>query len=197
VCAVAQPGTATSQADSGSRQGLVARRRLFDLLSAAQRITIVSAPAGSGKTVLLRSWIAEAGMAQRTGWVSVGRGERDPQGFWLAVLDSLRGTHAGSELVRELTAAPGLGARTIVDRLAEDLSSLEAPLWLVIDDLHELEADDAIEQLELFLRSAPAELRFVLLTRRDLRLGLHRLRLEGELTEIRGEDLQFTLEESR
>jgi LuxR family maltose regulon positive regulatory protein len=136
-------------------------------------------------------------MAQRTGWVSVGRGERDPQGFWLAVLDSLRGTHAGSELVRELTAAPGLGARTIVDRLAEDLSSLEAPLWLVIDDLHELEADDAIEQLELFLRSAPAELRFVLLTRRDLRLGLHRLRLEGELTEIRGEDLQFTLEESR
>jgi LuxR family transcriptional regulator, maltose regulon positive regulatory protein len=197
VCAVAQPGTATSQVDFGSRQGVVARRRLFDLLSAAQRVTLVSAPAGSGKTVLLRSWIAEAGMVERTGWVSVGRGERDPQAFWLALLDALRGTHAGSELVREVTAAPGLEARTIVEGLAEDLSSLEAPLWLVIDDLHELEAKDAIERLERFLRRAPAELRFVLLTRRDLRLGLHRLRLEGELTEIRGEDLSFTLDESR
>jgi LuxR family maltose regulon positive regulatory protein len=194
---VAKPGTATGKVDFGIRQGVVARRSLFDLLTAAQRVTIVSAPAGSGKTVLLRSWIAEAGMEERTGWVSVGRGERDPQAFWLAVLDSLRGTQAGSELVRELTAAPGLEAPTIVQRLAEDLSSLEAPLWLVIDDLHELEADDAIERLELFLRMAPAELRFVLLTRRDLRLGLHRLRLEGELTEIRGEDLLFTLEESR
>jgi LuxR family transcriptional regulator, maltose regulon positive regulatory protein len=197
VCAVAQPGTATSQVDAGSRQGVVARRNLFGLLSAARRVTVVSAPAGSGKSVLLRSWIAEAGLVERTGWVSVGRGERDPQAFWLAVLDSLRGTRAGSELVRELTAAPGLAAGTIVERLTEDLSSLEAQLWLVIDDLHELEADDAIERLELFLRRAPAELRFVLLTRRDPRLGLHRLRLEGELTEIRGEDLLFSLEESR
>ena len=146
MCAVAQPGTATSQVNFGSGQGVVARRGLFELLSGAQRVTLVSAPAGSGKTVPLRSWIAEADMVGRTGWVSVGRGERDFQAFWLAVLDSLRGTQAGSELIRELMAAPGLEARIIVERLAEDLSSLEAPLWLVIDDLHELRADEAIHQ---------------------------------------------------
>ena len=82
-------------------------------------------------------------------------------------------------------------------RLLEDLGSLDERLWLVIDDLHELQAEEAIHQVELLLATAPPQLRFVLLTRRDLRLGLHRLRVEGELTEIRGEDLRFSLEESR
>ena len=117
--------------------------------------------------------------------------------FWLSVLDSLRQTGAGSERVRELTAAPYLDGANVVGRLLEDLSSLQEPLWLVIDDLHELQADQASRDMELLLGSAPPELRFVLLTRRDLRLGLHRLRVEGELTEIRGEDLRFTLQESR
>ena len=117
--------------------------------------------------------------------------------FWLSVLDSLRQTGAGSERVRELTAAPHLDGANVVGRLLEDLGSLREPLWLVIDDLHELQAEEAVRQVEVLLGSAPAALRFVLVTRRDLRLGLHRLRVEGELTEIRGEDLRFTLEESR
>jgi len=158
---------------------------------------LVSAPAGSGKTFLLRSWIATEGLEERAAWVSVGRGERDAQAFWVSVLDSLRGTETGSVRVRELTPAPDLDGATVVRRLLEDLSSLDEPLWLVIDDLHELHAEEAIHHLEGLLGSAPPELRFVLLTRRDLRLGLHRLRVEGELTEIRGEDLRFTLEESR
>ena len=99
--------------------------------------------------------------------------------------------------MRELTAAPHLDGANVVGRLLEDLSSLREPLWLVIDDLHELQVDHAIRQMELLLGTAPPELRFVLLTRHDLRLGLHRLGVEGELTEIRGEDLRFTLEESR
>ena len=78
-----------------------------------------------------------------------------------------------------------------------DLSPLDEPIWLVIDDLHELCSDDAFRQLELLLMRAPAVLRFVLLSRRELRLGLHRLRLEGELTEIRAADLRFSLDESR
>jgi LuxR family maltose regulon positive regulatory protein len=176
---------------------LIPRPALFERLGAAQRVVQVSAPAGSGKTFLLRSWIAAEGLSDRTAWVSVGRQEHDPQVFWLSVLDSLRQTGAGSERVRELTAAPHLDGANVVGRLLEDLSSLREPLWLVIDDLHELQADQAIRHMELLLGTAPPELRFVLLTRHDLRLGLHRLRVEGELTEIRGEDLRFTLEESR
>jgi LuxR family maltose regulon positive regulatory protein len=99
--------------------------------------------------------------------------------------------------VRELTAAPDLDGATIVTRLLEDLGSLDERVWLVLDDLHELEDEEAVRQVETLLASAPPQLRVVLLTRRDLRLGLHRARLEGELTEIRGEKLRFSVEESR
>lgn len=179
------------------RAGLVARHGLFELLLCAGRVTQLSAPAGSGKTTLLRSWTAEAGLAKSTAWVSVWREERDPQRFWLSVLDALRATTAGSALVREVTPAPDLDGGAVAERLLEDLSLLAERIWLVIDDLHELRSDDAVRQLELLLMRAPAALRCVLATRRDLPLGLHRLRLEGELTEIRGEDLRFSRDESR
>jgi LuxR family transcriptional regulator, maltose regulon positive regulatory protein len=176
---------------------LVPRPGLFELLGAAERVVQVSAPAGSGKTFLVRSWIDAESLGDRAAWVSVGREEHDPQAFWLSVLDSLRGTRVGSERVRELSAAPDLDGATVVRRLLEDLGSLDERLWLVLDDLHELQAEEAIHQVELLLGSAPAQLRFVLLTRRDLPLGLHRLRLEGELTEIRGKELRFSLDDSR
>jgi LuxR family transcriptional regulator, maltose regulon positive regulatory protein len=156
----------------------------------------VSAPAGSGKTLLLRSWIDETGLADRVAWVSVAPEERDTQRFWLSVLDGLRDTAAGSTLVRAVSAAPGLDTGEIVERLLEDLGELEDRLWLVIDDLHELRSADGLRQLELLLMRAPAGLRFVLVTRHDLRLGLHRLRLEGGLTEIRGRELRFTPEQA-
>jgi LuxR family transcriptional regulator, maltose regulon positive regulatory protein len=179
------------------RGGIVSRRELYGRLGEAARVTQVSAPPGSGKTFLLRSWIAEACLADSVAWVSVPGGERDPQRFWVAVADALRETAAGSELVRRLTAAPGLDGWAVVERLLKDLASLQDRLWLVIDDLHELHPAEARRQLELLLLRAPPELRFVLATRHDLRLGLHRLRLEGELTEIRAADLRFSVDEAR
>jgi ATP/maltotriose-dependent transcriptional regulator MalT len=74
--------------------------------------------------------------------VSVGREERDGEAFWLSVLDALRGRRIGSGRVRELTAAPDLHGAIAVARLLEDLGSLEERLWLVIDDLHELQAQE-------------------------------------------------------
>ena len=194
---VADSEAAVEHANSGARAWLIPRPGLFEQLAAARRVVQVSAPAGSGKTFLLRSWIAANDLTKRTAWVSVARQEHDPQVFWLSVFDALRQTAAGSERVRELTVAPDLDGANVVGRLLEDLSSLREPLWLVIDDVHELQADEASRHLELLLGAAPPELRFVLLTRHDLRLGLHRLRVEGELTELRGEDLRFTLEQSR
>ena len=160
-------------------------------------MTVVSAPAGSGKTVLLRSWISEAGLEGSATWVPVGREERDPQRFWLSVLGALRETTAGSGLVRELTAAPDLDGWAVVERLLKDLAPLAEPVWLVVDDVHHLGSAEALRQLELMLMRAPPPLRFVLATRHDLRLGLHRLRLEGELAEIRAGDLRFSLAEAR
>jgi LuxR family maltose regulon positive regulatory protein len=129
--------------------------------------------------------------------VEVPREHRDSQRFWIAVLDALRATVPGSTLVGPLTAAPEMDGWAIVERLLTELGALEESLWLVIDDLHELRSTNALAQLQLLLMRPPPEFRIVLTTRRDLRLGLHRLRLEGSLTEIRADDLRFTVEESR
>src|SRR5690349_11576851 len=134
-----------------ARDGVVSRPALFQRLTQAQRVVQLSAPPGSGKTVLLRSWIAESGLAACAAWVSVPAEERDPQRLWISVLGALR----------------------------------------------ELSSAEALRQLELLIMRAPAALRFILVTRHDLRLGLHRLRLAGELTEIRADDLRFSRAQAR
>jgi LuxR family transcriptional regulator, maltose regulon positive regulatory protein len=191
---VGSDAVASGVAGLGAR-GIVSRPRLFERLGAA-RVTAVSASPGSGKTVLLRSWISQAGVAKRAAWVPVGRGERDPQRFWLSVLAALRQTGPGSALVQPLSAAPDLDGWAIAERLLKDLAPLEDRVWLVLDDVHELGADQTLRQLELLVLRAPPPLRFVLATRHDVRLGLHRLRLEGELAEIREPDLRFTVAEA-
>src|SRR6516225_10784457 len=190
--AVGSDVVASGLAGSG---GIVSRPRLFERLAAPARVTVVPASPGSGKTVLLRSWIGHAGLTGCAAWVPVGRGEGDPQPFWLSVLAALRQTGAGSALVQPLTAAPALDGWGIVERLLADLAPLAERLWLVVDDVHEL-GSEALGQLELLVMRAPPALRFVLAARHDVRLGLHRLRVEGELAEVRGPDLRFTVAEA-
>jgi len=173
--------------------GVVVRRELFERLNRAGRVTEVSGPAGSGKSVLLRSWIDAAGLAEQAAQVSVPDSDRDPRRFWTSVADALRDTAPGSALIRPLTALDGWA---VVERLLADLSPLRDRIWLVIDDVHALGSAET-RQLELLIGRAPAGLRFVLATRHQLRLGLHRLRLEGELTEIRAASLRFGRDEAR
>jgi LuxR family transcriptional regulator, maltose regulon positive regulatory protein len=190
--------SSTSQSPvTAAQSGSVARPALFARLHGAARVTVISAPPGSGKTSLLRSWITAEGLAEQTAFVAVQDAEHDPQRFWIAVADALRGTAAGSTMVRELTASPELDGWAIVERLLKDLAPLAERLRLMIDDAHQVRSEEAQRQLELLLMRAPSQLRFVLTTRGDLRLGLHRLRVEGELTEIRADELRFTLDEAR
>jgi LuxR family maltose regulon positive regulatory protein len=147
--------------------------------------------------VLLRSWIGQAGLADRTAWVSAGRDLRDPRQFWACVADALRGTTPGAGLVRPVTAAPDPDGWAAVERLLDDLGPLQERIWLVVDDLHELDCDTTLAQMELLVRRAPPRLRIVLAARHGRRLGLHQLRLEGELTELGEADLRFTPAEAR
>ena len=144
--------------------------------------------------MLVRSWIESSGWRGRTAWVSVERGERDGQRFWLSVIEALAQV-VGS--VERMSPAPGFRGELAVERLLSDLDSLEEPLVLVVDDLHELRSAEALAWLELFSTRLPPQLLVVLVTREDPRLGLHRLRLAGELIELRGPDLAFTTEETR
>jgi LuxR family transcriptional regulator, maltose regulon positive regulatory protein len=131
-------------------RGLVPREALFERLSAASPggVILVCAPAGSGKSVLLRSWVEAAGLGERVAWVSVERGERDAQRFWLSVIDALAGVVGGGELVERVSPSPSFGGAAVVERLLSDLGSLEVPVVLVVDDLHELNSGEALRSLD-------------------------------------------------
>lgn len=178
---------------------VVARPELFERLSAGfdAGVTLISSPAGSGKTVLLRSWIDAADLADRTAWVSVQRGEQDSQRFWLSVVDRLRAVAGADAVLTPLTPAPEFDGDALVQRLIAELASLDRPILLVVDDLHELRATRAREELSELISHRPSQLRVVLATRHDPQLGLHRLRLAGQLTEIRDADLRFTVAATR
>ncbi len=191
------PGPFGVSSSSRAAAHVVLRPALFDRLGSSARVTVVSSPPGSGKTVLLRSWVDEAGLASHAAWVLPGRDERDPQRFWLSVLQALGRTGPGAQLVRAVTAAPDLDGWALVERLLEDLTPLDERLWLVVDDVHELGSTEVLRQFGLLVMRAPPSLRFVLAARHDVRLGgLHRLRLEGELAEIRAADLRFSIAEA-
>src|SRR6266849_1089702 len=179
--------------------GLVPRRELFGVLDRALsgRVTVVSAPPGSGKTFLLRSWLEQAEPGLRVAWVSLERGESDAQRFWLSLVGRLRAAVCDDSLVEKLTPSPEFDGIALVERLVSDLDSLGEQVVLVIDDLHELNSAEALAQLELLLARLPHALHPVLVTRRDPQLQLARLRLAGDLTEIRAADLRFTLDEAR
>jgi LuxR family maltose regulon positive regulatory protein len=183
--------------DLRARDRLVRREGLFDRLSAIPPggVGLVSAPAGSGKTVLLRSWTEL--VRDRVAWVSVERGERDAQHFWTSVVEALAARAGRRQLVDPIAPTPSFRGSALVERLLNAFESLEEPLFLVIDDLHELCSDGALECLELLLAREPENIATVLATREEAEIGLHRLRLAGELTEIRADSLRFSLEETR
>jgi LuxR family transcriptional regulator, maltose regulon positive regulatory protein len=176
--------------------GLIDRSSLSERLSAAPPggVVLVCAPAGSGKSVLVQSWAESHGLRDRVAWVSVEREEWDAQRFWLSVIDALSRVVASVERV---APAPVFRGDVVVERLLSDLDAVEEPLVLVVDDLHELRSADALRWLELFAARLPSILRVILVTREDPRLGLHRLRLEGELADLRGHDLSFSLDETQ
>ncbi len=178
---------------------LIDRQDLLAALdhAATAKVTVVAAPAGSGKTCLLRAWAADPGRRQPVAAVQVQRDQQDAQLFWLTVLAAVR--HAsGTENGQELPAAtPGFDGQAMVDRVLCELAGLGNPSFLVIDDLHELASSEALTQLARLVANLPADVHAILATRRDLPLHLHQLRLAGELAEIRSADLRFTLREAR
>jgi LuxR family transcriptional regulator, maltose regulon positive regulatory protein len=179
---------------------LVERPRLFTLLDRGTQgpVTLVAAPAGSGKTMLLSSWLRISPPEGASAWVSVQREETDATHFWGMVMDALRGSGAiaAGDPLATLVPAPTGSQAEFLQRLLEGLGRLEGPLLLVLDDLHHLRSDDALATLEHLLAHAPPQLRTLIASRRDPKLGLHRLRLAGDLLEIRAADLDFTAEEA-
>jgi LuxR family maltose regulon positive regulatory protein len=160
-------------------------------------VTIISAPAGSGKTCLLRAWADRPGQPHKFAVMQVRRDQHDAQQFWLALLDAVRHASASTSRAEPPAPTPDFNASAMVDRVLSELADARGDIMLVIDDLHELNSPEALAQFSRLLMSLPPHVHAMLTTRHDLRLHLHQLRLAGELAEIRAADLRFTERETR
>jgi LuxR family maltose regulon positive regulatory protein len=160
-----------------------------------RKVTIISAPPGSGKTSLLRTWSESAAEEVGVAFVSVQRDQSDAQQFWLAVREAI---HQSTDKTPEhQTPAPPFDGEAEVARIVSELAEHSGPVVLIIDDLHELHSDDALRGLERLVADMPSSTQAVLSTRRDPRLRLNRLRLAGEVAELRADDLRFSEQETR
>jgi LuxR family maltose regulon positive regulatory protein len=169
----------------------------LDRAVVAEKVTIISAPAGSGKTSLLRAWAGRPGQPRRLALVQVHRGQHDAQQFWLALLGAVRHATGADSGAEPPAATPDFNAPAMVDRVLSELADARSGVTLVVDDLHELTSPEALAQLTRLLVNLPPHVHAILTTRHDVRLRLHQLRLAGELAEIRAADLRFSERETR
>jgi LuxR family maltose regulon positive regulatory protein len=190
---------ALSSTDASVGSGLLDREDLLLTLDRAvtKRVTVISAPPGSGKTSLLRAWADRATNVRRVAFVCVDRDQQDAQRFWGAVLDAIRGPARSIDPQTQSAAAAALEGDQVVDRVLSELGEQVEPVVLIIDDLHELRSADALAQLDDLLAILPISARVVLSSRRDPPIRLHQLRLADEVAEIRAADLRFSERETR
>jgi LuxR family transcriptional regulator, maltose regulon positive regulatory protein len=177
----------------------VPRPRLLVALDEAadEQITLVSAPAGYGKTLLLAEWAARR--PELTAWVSLDDDDNNDRRFWAAVLAAL-GTCAAVPAGNALhdLALPGRPSRDpeFLAAVVDAIGAVPGPVRLVLDDVHELTAPDPLHGLASLVRDRPPGLHLVLSGRTDPPLPLARMRLAGELCEIRADRLRFSLAEA-
>jgi LuxR family maltose regulon positive regulatory protein len=177
------------------RRDLVSRNRLVQRLRpSARKLTIVRAPAGWGKTCLLADWAAGLDPDSRVAWVAVDPEDNDPVLFWSYVVAALRSC-APELSERPLVAlrAGGRGLReTVLPSLINELLSVPGSIVLVLDDYHLLTSVEVHETLALLLERLPPQLHVLVTSRTEPPLPLGRLRVAGELHELRTEDLAFS-----
>src|SRR3954468_15536336 len=183
---------------SPARAGAVPRPRLSDRLAGdGGRLTLLSAPAGFGKTALLRSWLADPDASRAIAWVSLDEGDQDATTFWAYVVASLDraapGVGTGALALLEAGQQP---TEDLLAGLLNELSVLPGEVTLVLDDYHLADGPGVQPGMAFLLDHLPAQLRLVISTRVDPGLHLARLRARGELTEVRAADLRFTAEEA-
>ena len=177
---------------------LISRPVLHDLLAAGagQRLTVIVGSVGAGKSVLLADWAAARSPAV-TSWLSCDRADADPVRFWAGFIEALRVIEPGFGAdAADLLAMDGTMSADVTASIANDATELPAGLAIIVDDFHLAAAAAAPEMTDLVERWPSETVQLVLAGRFDPSLRQHRLRMSGQLTEIRDRDLYFSLAES-
>lgn len=174
----------------------VSRPRLVDRIDPQRKLTLVSAPAGFGKTTLLAEWIEAS--TRLAAWVSLDQNDNDPAVFWTYLITALQ------------TIQPGLGARSlallqspqpppiesVLMTLLNELTAVEAEVVLILDDYHGIATPAIHDGIGFLLGHMPPQMHLIMASRADPPLSLARLRSHGDLTELRVADLRFTPDEA-
>jgi LuxR family maltose regulon positive regulatory protein len=175
----------------------VARPRIDKLVDAGARgpLTSVTGPPGAGKTMAVAAWAASASFPCTLAWLTVDDYDNRPRAFWAYVVAALR--QAGITVPRVVPGPDNVSVdHVFLARLASVLAALDPPVVLVLDDFHLLADPALLEEVSYLVRNSGPGLHLVVASRADPLLPLHRYRLDGQLAEIRADDLAFSVHES-
>ena len=180
------------------RPELVPRPRLIERLNAGthRKLTLISAPAGFGKTTLVSAWLRSTDRPFT--WISLDEGDNDLSRFLNYLVAALRQVDDGiGPAVQHLLEAPQLPPiEALLTELINDIATRPSPFVLVLDDYHTITEPGVYETVRFLLERQPPQMHTVIVSRQDPPLPLSRLRGRGQITEIRQSDLRFTLEEA-
>jgi len=180
------------------RPGVVHRPRLIERLNEGlhRRLTLICAPAGFGKTTLLSEWLS--GCQQPAAWLSLDEGDNDPTRFLAYLVAALQTIAAdiGEGVLGSLQSPQPPPTESILTALLNEITTVPDDFVLVLDDYHVTDAEPVNNALTFLIGHLPPQMHLVIATREDPHLPLARLRVRGQLTELRAADLRFTLTEA-
>jgi LuxR family transcriptional regulator, maltose regulon positive regulatory protein len=181
-----------------SQPGVVLRPRLTERLNEGlhRKLTLISAPAGSGKTTLVGEWVA--GVERPAAWLSLDEGDNDPTRFLTYLVAALQtvAPDIGESVLGVLGSPQPPPTESLLTALLNETTTVPDDFVLVLDDYHVVDARAIDDALVFLVEHLPPRMHLVIATREDPHLPLARLRARGQLTELRASDLRFTLSEA-
>jgi len=180
------------------RPEAVPRPRLIERLDEGlhRRLSLVSAPAGFGKSTLLGEWVA--GCERPSAWLSLDEGDNDPTRFLAYLVAALQtiAAEVGEVVLDTLQSPQPPPTESILTALLNEISNIPDDFVLVLDDYHLVDAKPVDDALAFLIEHLPPRMHFIIATREDPNLPLARLRARGQLAELRAADLRFTASEA-
>ena len=182
------------------RPDLVSRPRLIEQLNtcSTRKLTLVSAPAGFGKSTLLSTCIQQIESGTRVAWLSLDEGDNDLTRFltyFVAALQTI-GTNIGQGALAALQSLGSVNTEAVLTNLLNEIANFPGDIVLILDDYHVIETPEIDQAITFFLEHLPTQMHLVIASRIDPTLPLSRLRVRRQMAEIRADDLRFTPEET-